>query len=111
MSDNFATLHGQLDTWPSKERLAQVLLAAGLHVYVGRYSVRVEDCECFSFEQYGGDLGDPIIGADAETTEQMALDGQLVSNALAAAGIKHRFEIYDNERNLASYLHYDWPAG
>ena len=110
MSDNFATLAGQLATWPSKDDLAGVQRSAGLHIYVGRYSVRVEDCEHFSFEQYGGDLGDPVIAADAETAEGLVRDARLVSSALASADLRHRFEIYDGNDNLADYLHHRWPA-
>ena len=110
MDDDFATLAGQLSTWPSQAQMAQVLLAAGLSLYVGRYSIRVEDCEHFSFEQFGGDLGDPCIGADAETAERMTQDAQVVSSALAAARIRHRFEVYDGNNNLAAYVHYEWPA-
>jgi hypothetical protein len=109
MNDKFATLSGELSTWPSKEELAQALIDAGLRVYVGRYSVRVEDCESFSFEQYGGDISEPCIAADAETTEGMIKDGQRVSDALVAAGIKHRFEVYDGNSNLAAYFHHNWP--
>ena len=109
MSDNFATLAGQLATWPSKDDLARVLQSAGLHIYVGRYSIRVEDCEHFSFEQYGGDLGDPVIDADAETVESLVRDSRLVSSALAAADLRHRFEVYDDNDNIAAYFHHRWP--
>ena len=110
MTNYFATLAGEIEVWPSKDELAHILVSAGLKIYVGRYSVRVEDCEYFSFEQYGGDLGDPIIAADAETVEGMLQDAQLVSNALGAADVRHRFEIYGPDRNLAAYLHHRWPA-
>jgi hypothetical protein len=39
----------------------------------------------------------------------MIREGGLVSNALARAGIKHRFEIYDENDRLAGYLHHEWP--
>ena len=77
---------------------------------MGCYSIRVEDCEHFSFEQYGGDLGDPVIDADAETAESLVRDAGLVSSALAAADLAHRFEVYDGNDNLAAYLHHKWPA-
>ena len=86
-----------------------MLQRAGLKVAVGRYAVRVEDCEHFSFEHYGGDLGDPAISADAEIPDVMIADGQRVSSALAAAGVRHRFEVYDVDDNLIAYLHHDWP--
>lgn len=112
MSNDSAILEGGLAPWPSKDDLAEILRAAGLNVCVGRYSIRVRDCYAFSFEQYGGDLGDPIISADAETQERMTKDAQLVSGALSAAGVRHRFEIYvGNADDFVEYLHHDWPIG
>lgn len=102
-------LAGQLADWPSKARMAQILRDAGLRIVVGRFSIRVEDCSHFVFQEYGGDLGIPAIDADADTPEAMLHDGKLVSDALSKARIRHRFEIYDHEDNLVGYLHYDWP--
>ena len=110
MNDDFATLAGELSTWPAKARMAEILRAAGLEIDVGRYAIRVGACENFSFQHLGGDLGEPCIAADAETVERMIRDAQLVSRALAAAGIRHRFEIYDGDDTLAAYVHHDWPA-
>ena len=110
MTDYFATLAGEIEIWPRKDELARILGSSGLRIYVGRYSIRVEDCEFFSFEQFGGDLGDPIIAADAETVDGLLKDAQLVSNALAAADVRHRFEIYGHDRNLAAYVHHRWPS-
>ncbi|HEX5371857.1 MAG TPA: hypothetical protein VFW84_03910, partial [Aquabacterium sp.] len=69
-------MSGQLFKWPEKEALAATLASAGLNVQVGRYSVRVKDCEHFSFEHYGKDSSAPEISADAETTEQMIRDAK-----------------------------------
>jgi len=110
MSDDFSTLVGQLAIWPSKEALANILESSGLRIAVGRYCVRIEDCERFCFEQYGGDLGDPIIAAEAETADRLIRDAQRVSSALAAADLRHRFEIYDGNGHLAAYLHHRWPV-
>jgi hypothetical protein len=104
-----AHLAGQLATWPTKERLTAILGAAGLQVNVGRYSVRVEACSHFVFQEYGGDLGDPVIDADADTVEDLMREAGLVSEALGRVGVKHRFEIYDNNDNMAGYLHHEWP--
>jgi hypothetical protein len=109
MEDAFAILHGELATWPSREQMAGILRDAGLSVYIGQYSIRVENCEHFSFEHYGSDLGDPVIDADAETADAMKRDAILVSNALKRAGIRHRFEIYDSADRLIEYLHFEWP--
>lgn len=104
-----AHIAGQLAKWPSKESMARILSSAGLKVAVGQYSLRVADCSHFVFQEYGGDLGDPCIDADADSVADMMRDGGLVSDALARAKIKHRFEIYDDNDKPAGYLHYDWP--
>lgn len=107
-----AYIAGELCNWPTKDELALILREAGLSVQVGQYCVRIEDCSHFVFDEYGGDLGDPQVDADADTVEDMVRDGQVVSDALARAGLRHRFEIYDNDVNPdtpAAYLHYDWP--
>lgn len=102
----FAHFAGEIAEWPSMDRM---LSNGGLRVQVGRYSLRIEDCEHFVFQQYGGDLGDPVIDADADSVAEMMQGARLVSNALSQAGVRHRFEIYDDRRNLAGYLHHDWP--
>ena len=104
-----ATLYGELATWPTMERMAAILSNAGLHVQVGRYSIRVQDCSHFVFREYGGDLGDPVITADSDTVEDMISEAKLVSDALARAGIRHRFEILDDKDQLSGYLHHEWP--
>ena len=99
---------GELECWPSKDDMAELLSSAGLNVTVGRYSLRVNDCEHFEFQEYGGDLGNPTIDANAETLPKMLVDAGLVSNALATADIRHRFEIYaGDEYGLVGYLHHN----
>jgi len=50
-----------------------------------------------------------MIAADADDANSMIRGGKLVSAALTAAGIRHRFEVYDSTERLVEYLHYDWP--
>jgi hypothetical protein len=90
MTDRTATVAGELIQWPTKDHMVSILRAAGLNVHSGRYSVRVKDCTHFVFQEYGGDLGQPSIDADAESVEAMMRDTQIVSDALARAGIRHR---------------------
>jgi hypothetical protein len=112
MAESSFWIAGELATWPSKRRMASILRDAGLKVDVGQYDIRVEDCSHFAFEEYGGDLGDPQIEADAESLEKMLREGELVSDALVRAGIRHRFEIYNGRQpELVGYLHHDWPLG
>jgi hypothetical protein len=89
--------------------LASLLRDAGLTIAVGQYSIRIEDCSHFVFQDYGGDICDPTIDADADSVEEMLRDGQLVSNVLASSGIAHRFEIYNDQHELSGYLHHQWP--
>ena len=102
-------LFGQIDSWPSKGEMARLLKASGLSVVVGRYSIRVADCEHFTFQEYGGDLGEPVLDADASTLEQMLTDGSRVSAALARADIRHRFGLYNESDELVGYIHHRWP--
>jgi hypothetical protein len=101
--------YGQIANWPSKDELAAVLRHDGLKVYVGPYSVRVENCSHFSFVSYGGDLGPPDVDADADTLAEMMKDTERVSAALSRAKLVHRFEVYDENGELVGYFHYGWP--
>jgi hypothetical protein len=102
-------LYGQLEKWPSKTEMARLMETAGFSVHVGLYSIRLQDCEHFAFQEYGGDLGDPQFDADAGTLEKMFEDGGRVSAALTAADIRHRFELYNDNDELVGYLHHRWP--
>jgi hypothetical protein len=108
MSDG-AHAYGDLSPWPTKERLAEILRDAGLKVYVGKYSVRVDQFSHFSFEHYGSDLGDPVLEADAESVSEILQNVNTISRALTAAGIVHRFEVYDESNAEIGYFHFGWP--
>ncbi|QDU54800.1 hypothetical protein [Aeoliella mucimassa] len=110
MQDYFI-LFGEVDGWPSKQDMAEILRDADLRIYVGQYSIRILACEHFVFQEYGRDLGDPSIDADAESLKRMLADGMLVSDALADADIRHRFEIYCANQEQVGYLHHRWPEG
>ncbi len=85
------------------------MVAAGFSVYVGPYSIRLQDCEHFVFQENGGDLGEPQFDADARLLLKMLEDGGRVSAALTAAGIRYRFELYNDRDELIGYLHHRWP--
>ncbi len=89
MDDTGAYLCGELSCWPDKTAMASILREAGLNIHVGRYSIRVEDCDNFAFQAYGGDLGDPQIEADADTEENMLRDAKQVSDVLGNAYLRH----------------------
>ena len=102
-------VHGQFRQWPTKEQMAHFLRGAGLRVTIGKYSVRVDDCSQFSFEQYGGDLGAPSIDASADSEPDMLRDVERVSAALSRAGVVHSFTVYDENEKLIGYYHHECP--
>ncbi len=109
LMDTEVRLLGQLEKWPSKTEMARLMEAAGFSVHIGQYSIRLRDCEHFVFQEYGGDLGDPQFDADASSLEKMLEDSGRVSAALSAAGIRHRFELYNDSDESIGYLHHRWP--
>ena len=109
MSRSCPIVRGELRAWPTKERMGEVLRAAGLRVTVGVYSVRIDDCSHFVFQEYGGDLGEPVIDADADSVADMLRDAERVSSALALAGLVHSFEVYDEHDSVVGYFHHGWP--
>ncbi len=109
-------LYGEVDGWPTKSRMASILRRAGLAVTVGRYAIRLRAYSYFVFEQFGGDLGDPCIDADADSLDEMVEAARRVSAALAAAHVRHRFELYEESDDsvaigsvLIGYFHHGWP--
>ncbi len=105
-----AWIAGELESWPSKDEMTQLLSAAGLRVTAGQYAIRVCDHSEVVFREYGGDLGQPVISADADSVEELLSRAEPVSRALAAAGLRHRFEFYDDSSGrIRGYLHHDWP--
>ena len=109
MTDTTVFMVGQLSPWPSKEDLADLLSSNGLNIYVGKYSLRIKDFSHFVIQEYGGDLGEPQIDADAKSITEMVDSAKTLSSILTNTDIKHRFEIYDHKDSLACYLHYGWP--
>jgi hypothetical protein len=107
--DTDIRLYGQIDHWPTMATMARLVEAAGFSVSVGRYSLRLQDCEHFVFQEYGGDLGDPQVVADASILDRMLDDRGRVSAALASADIRHRFELYNERDDIVGYLHHRWP--
>lgn len=103
-------LCGELAPWPTRDPLAQLLRAAGLQVTVGQHSVRLSDCSHFVFQDFGRADGDPTIDADGPDLTTLTKEAARVSAALAGAGVRHRFELYDEADQLVGYLHHGWPS-
>lgn len=110
MISNTAVLYGELAAWPDMERMVTILQAAGLRLQVGKFSIRIKDLLDFTFQEYGGDLGAPRIDADAEDVKTLAAEAKRLSEIFAAAGLVHRFEIYeDGRKEMSHYFHHGWP--
>ena len=105
MSNSSSYLSGEFAVWPNKSRLVEALHAAGLKVREGQHSIRVESCEHFVFQGLP-DL--PAIDADATSAAEMIADARRVSDALSAAQIPHRFEVYGPADELLECFQYQW---
>ncbi|MES2571979.1 MAG: hypothetical protein V4710_18235 [Verrucomicrobiota bacterium] len=105
-----AYLSGELADWPDMRRMASLLQAADLHLSIGQYSIRLDNFSHFIFREFGGDLGDPQIEADADDVQTLAAEAKRVSEIFSDAGLIHRFEIYQHGTDVMThYFHYGWP--
>jgi hypothetical protein len=109
MSEQWVHIAGELEHWPSKHELADILKAAGLRCSVGKYSIRIEDCDHFYFQNYGGDICEPSIDADSDSVDQLTREAEMVSSALGKGGLRHRFEMLDDNGVEVAYFHHEWP--
>jgi len=107
--DEYASLAGEISDWPEKAEMAELLRRAGFQVTVGKYSIRFDEFDHLVFREYGGDISDPCITADSDSLDALLVFSGRVSQALSANSIRHRFEIYDRNENLAGYFHHNWP--
>jgi hypothetical protein len=87
--------------------MAALFKKAGLNISLGRFSIRINDCHHFVFQQYGD--GIPGVDAGARSLEEMMRDARLVSNALAANGIRHRFSIYGDDDECVGCVYFRLP--
>ena len=105
-----STLAGEIRNWPDKTEMAQLLQRAGFQISVGKFAIRLDEFQHFVFREFGGNAVSPCITADDESLDALLLSADRVSRALAENSIRHRFEIYDGDENLAGYFHHCWPA-
>jgi hypothetical protein len=111
------TVHGQIDAGLTLEALGAALTAGGLapearrsaHSTGGRYvRLRSEGAE-LSFERVSD--AEILVLGDSEGHAPLRALAWAASRALAAAGLRHRLEVYEEEDDrLAAYLHHGWPA-
>lgn len=104
MPTNTAYLTAELREWPSMDQMVSILGAGGLQISVSRYSIRLNGFSHFVFAEYGGDISEPSIAADASSPEELAADAQRVSSVLSRAGVIHRFEIYSESGVAITYI-------
>lgn len=73
-------------------------------VYV---SLPIDDEVFFALEHI--EHAEYMARADADEGDQLHPVASRVSAALARLGIRHSFELYDQEDVLMAYLHHAWP--
>ena len=98
---------GQVETLLPFDAFARIFDHAGWHTNVGRYSVRVSGpLGDYKFVYNGGEyfLEDGIDAADVLAAARS------LSALLSSHGLRHRFEIYEENDRLVLYLHHNWPC-
>ena len=50
-----------------------------------------------------------LVRGDAERLAPLESFARALSAALAAAGVRHRLEVYAEDDSLAAYFHHQWP--
>lgn len=114
MSHNHPLLAGQIDTGLSATRLAKLLggdplvtsLRESSHYEGGSYvCVDLEEATA-SFELLKCEV---IVRGDADDVASLTALGALISARLAAGGLRHRLELYQ-DHSLLQYFHHDWPG-
>ncbi len=109
MNEEHATLAAELDSWPAKKSLMDLLTSDGFDVAEGKFSIRLNDFEHFVFRELDGGIRSGSITADHVSTRELVDFSHRVSHTLAKGNIRHRFEVYSGEGELAAYIHHDWP--
>ncbi|MGO4261589.1 hypothetical protein [Lysobacter sp. TAB13] len=104
-------LYAYCDPWPSKQDMLRILQADGLEVEERPYAVQAWiDGRRFRFQLYGGDIDDPELDADDHDLQRLLTHAGLVSAALTAAGVRHRFEAWEKgDGGLVGCVHHRMP--
>lgn len=111
---NHPLLAGQIDASLSTKRLASVLEGNPLVTsvresshYEGGFYVCADLAEATaSFELLKAEV---IVRGDADDVESLTSLSALISARLAAGGLRHRLELYQ-DHSLVQYFHHDWRA-
>jgi hypothetical protein len=113
--ESLVQFFGQIESNVGLHRLRKVLAQGGLQAEVresvhyegGRY-LRVCEWDEFALERVGA--GEYLVHADVGPAVQICHIAFRLSLALADAGIRHRFEVYNEGGNqLVHYFGHCWP--
>jgi hypothetical protein len=112
MADEVPLLAGRVETGLDLHRFAALLCGTGIRAEVresyyfegGRYIRVYEGDVHFDLERINAQ--EYLVRADADTLEQLCWTAWRVSSALADLDIRHRFEVCDQQCQLARYLHH-----
>lgn len=107
-------LFGQVKTSFALSDLLAALKNAGLNAEIheadqdksGQYISLQDGAAQVTFEPAKEEF---LIGGEASNVAELQALAEKVSSVLAAAQLKHRFELYADEDSLVAYFHHDWP--
>ncbi|MEP7340998.1 MAG: hypothetical protein ABI977_24920 [Acidobacteriota bacterium] len=107
-------LFGQVKTSLGLSDLLAALKNAGLNAEIhepdqdksGQYISLQDEAAQVTFEQAKEEY---LVGGEAGGVSELQALAEKVSGVLAAAQLKHRFELYADEDSLVAYFHHDWP--
>jgi hypothetical protein len=90
-------------------RFAKLLSQTGLDIEERSYSIRVNECECLTFEFDRNTEDEATIEGTAATDRVLRADAHRVHEVLTLAGVRHWLQITDSVQNELEYLHHMWP--
>jgi hypothetical protein len=103
---NYYYAIGEIENWPSKIEMLSLLQKENLDFKEGHYSVWYSDEETnISFEEYGGDLGEPSFQAEStKSLKEFIQELEVISKVLTKNKIINSFEIYNGEEKFMCTL-------
>ncbi|WP_176440188.1 hypothetical protein [Boseongicola aestuarii] len=54
-------------------------------------------------------MGPGVVTAESDSAEELIVFLRRVSQTLADADVRHRFEVYSGTDKLIAYIHHEWP--
>jgi hypothetical protein len=114
MESDWANLAGHVETVFDLKALATQLATTGLQVRIARRFgaapvdyIQIDEGDDFTVQQESPDRY--FAEGISSSVERMYAAASRVSSALAALGIRHRFEVSDQQKRLVPCVYHLWP--